>query len=290
MGGVDCKAEFERRVRRGDVDVLAVQDRCVTFEFEQGAFARCRHAAGDARAEAEVVGNADLREGGGDGGVVEQRRVQPFEAGGEDMARERQRPGIGGAAPEQFEHGFARRQTEHLADDRAFGEIGRIDHAQGELVAERFAVVPAHPFGKPGPQVDLIVEHWFGDEGASAVLDPDQAVAGEVFQRAADGVAVDREAAGKCCFRGQAAAGYDGAGRDVLAQLRCDSGPDRDAGGACHQAAIRRTGTPLGEAGEASSDIICLRHPTLYFGVIRRGYPRARPRGPPAAYRAGGPG
>ena len=105
----------------------------------------------------------------------------------------------------------------------------------------------ADGLGEAGADGDGVVEHVLGDETAPALLDADQAGAGEFLEGAADGVAIDGEADGELGLGGELRAGGAGAVADFAFEGLGDLAPEGEAALAgrwrCHGNVIRFWGS-----------------------------------------------
>ena len=169
------------------------------------------------------------RKGRGDGRILGQQRRHRREAVRREVMRaDHHGAAIGEAEALSHHDAAAAAQAERLRD-RCLGRHFRdAQHAPGG-----FAVLPADGLGKPRAGAERIVQHVLRDEAAAALLHADQAAGLELLQGAADGMAVDAEAAGERGLGGQAGAGLSAAagraGADVALDGRGDLAPQRDA-------------------------------------------------------------
>ena len=109
-------------------------------------------------------------------------------------------------------------------EGRIGGQFPQLQHAAGWLL-----VVSPDPFGKPRAGGYHVVDDVFGNEGAPALLYPEQPAVGKFLDGAANRVTVDTEAGGQFGLGGQSGAGRRTAGSDFLAQRICDLPPQGDA-------------------------------------------------------------
>ena len=96
----------------------------------------------------------------------------------------------------------------------------------------RGAVLRQKIGAEAGAPAQRIVDDQVLQEGAAALLDPDQAACRQFGDRAAHGVAVDRETGGKLGLGRQARARLEPAGPKVALEPVRDLAPDRDAAAA----------------------------------------------------------
>ena len=221
VGGVAGDAEFDGVAGGGDVEVFADEDGLGAGDLEEAGLDGGRQAGGGAGGLAGVVGDAGGGEGGGDGGVGAEGGGEAGEAaGGEVVGGDADGGAVGEAEAFHDEDGVAGGDLEGGGDGGGGGALGEV-----EELAAGFAVVAADPFAEAGAAGDGVVEHFVGHEGAAALLGAEQAGADEVFDGAADGVAVDGEAGGELGLGGEAVAGLPAAGADGGGEVVGDLAP-----------------------------------------------------------------
>jgi len=139
------------------------------------------------------------------------------------MAAEADRAGVGKTQPFQQHHRRADRDLQGKGDLAVGGDFVEPQH-----FTRRFLVVAPDPFGKSGAARNSVVQNVFGDKTATALFDPDQAVARQFLQRAPHRVAVDGELGGHLRFGWQPRARRQAAVINLAFQAVHDLPPARE--------------------------------------------------------------